>query len=57
MTVAEPVTDPKLACMFAVPIPAVCAEPTPELTTAAGFDELQLAMVVRSRTVPSGKTL
>lgn len=48
LRLVEPVSAPKAAVMVAFPIATVVASPLPLTVATAGFEELQVAEVVRS---------
>src|ERR1039458_4037413 len=49
----EPISAPKAAAMVALPMATAVACPLPLTVATAGFEELQVAEVVRSWVVPS----
>jgi hypothetical protein len=53
---ADPVTDPELAEMVALPVDMPVAKPDPATVATAVADELQLTEFVRSRELPSLNT-
>jgi hypothetical protein len=53
LKLVEPVCAPKAAAMVALPTAAAVACPLPFTVATTGFEELQVAEVVRSWVVPS----
>jgi hypothetical protein len=49
----EPVTEPEAAWMVVLPTPTPLAEPELLTTAIPGFEELQVALSVKFRVVPS----
>ena len=48
VTVAEPVMLPEMAVITAAPVETLVANPAEEIPAMAGFDEFQVAELVRS---------
>ncbi len=53
LRLVEPVSAPKAAAMIVFPMATAVAVPLPLTVTIAGFEEVQVAEVVRSWVVPS----